>query len=190
MAIKTLAMRSPGETGDDSLHPLLGDGSRPELIALDRYDGDNVQHLVANAVTVSEVGAASVRAARRTKNRVMVGQIRYPWVRAVGASTHGRNTEDKLRIRYVEKYPDMELHKTLDLTFAKGTDTTLIAQDITRRVAEFRLAHYPDMEDQEREAFARLRQDPPRPEPEPKKFAFTNMPTCFPVSPKTAYPQF
>jgi hypothetical protein len=150
-----------------------------------RVNGNIVSPVYLVAMIISKI-----RAARRTKNRVMVGQIRYPWVRAIGASSYGRNTEDKLRIRYVEKYPDMELHKTLDLTFAKGTDTTLIAQDITRRVAEFRLAHYPDMEDQEREAFARLRQDPPRPEPQPKKFAFNNMPSCYPVNTKTAYPQF
>jgi hypothetical protein len=239
MALKTLALRSPGETGEDALHPMLSDGSNPELIAPDRYDGGTIQTLMAHTVTVGEVGGESVRvvqrvrntkiyvyvsdgrivvacpkwatgmpadvrvispvylvvmlfsklrAARRTKNKVMVGQIRYPWVAAVGASVKGPRTPAAIRIRFVERYPSMELHKVLTVTFKGAVDTPLIAQDIVRRVASFRLAHYADMKDEERDAFARLQQDPPRVAPEPKKFAFVNMPTYYKVHLQTAFP--
>jgi len=118
---------------------------------------------------------------RRMKGKALVGQIRYPWIGAVGASCRARGSVDAIRIRYAEKYPDLELHKMLELRFPKGTDATLIAQDIIRRVAAYRLAHYPELKDAERDAFARLRQDPPRP----------GMPTSWwtaPSSPLTASP--
>jgi len=49
------------------------------------------------------------------KGRALVGQIRYPWIGAVGASCRARGSVDAIHIRYAEKYPDLELHKMLEL---------------------------------------------------------------------------
>ena len=140
------------------------------------------------AVTANAVSKA--RAAHRSRGKVLVGHIRYPWLKSVGATSKtGVGSNEAIRLEYAEKLPNASVRKVIDLTLPKNIDATLVAQEIARRAVAFRLANYPTMRDDERAKFAGLSQDLPKLQPEPKKFAFVHMPTYFPVSARTAYPR-
>jgi hypothetical protein len=242
MPFNVLTIRSGLNTGDDALYPILSDASRPEVVALDDYDGPNGQHLTASAVHIIEVrdGAlktlirlrdvkidvyitdgrvalacekydkgggwvgfggvglmvavtanvvSKARAAGRSRGKVLVGHIRYPWVKAVGASVKtGIGTSESIRLEYAEKVSGVTVRKMLELTLPKNIDATHVAQEITRRATAFRLAHYPEMAAEARAKFASLNDAPPKLEPAPKKFAFVQLPTYYFVGAKTAYP--
>lgn len=138
------------------------------------------------AVTANAVSKA--RAASRSRGKVLVGHIRYPWLKSVGASSKtGFASDEAIRLEYTEKGPGGAVRKLLELTLPKNIDAALVAQDIAQRAAAYRLAYYPGMTPDHRAKFADLsgvaRLDPP-----PKKFAFHQMPTFFHVSAGTAFP--
>lgn len=141
-------------------------------------------------VAVTANAVSKMRAASRSRGKVLVGQVRYPWVKAVGASSRsGLLSSEAIRLEFCEKLPGATARKMIELTLPKNIDATLVAQEITRRVAAYRLAHYPDMGPEERARFAELSQAPPRLEPLPKKFAFCQMPTFYFVSAGSAFPR-
>ncbi|MGH3119743.1 MAG: zinc-ribbon domain-containing protein [Streptosporangiaceae bacterium] len=139
------------------------------------------------AVTANAVSKA--RAASRSRGKVLVGHIRYPWLKSVGASSKSGFTSDEaIRLEYSEKGPGAPVRKMLELTLPKNIDAALVAQDITRRAAAHRLAYYPDMPPEQRAKFAGLSQAPPL-DPPSKKFAFHQMPAFFYASAGTAFPR-
>jgi hypothetical protein len=139
------------------------------------------------AVTANVVSKA--RAASRSRGKVLVGHVRYPWLKSVGACAKTSvGTSEAIRLEYAEKLPSSTVRKIVQLTLPKNIDATLVAQEITRRAAVYRLAHYRDMTPEAQEKFAALSQEPPRLEPPPKKFAFVQLPTYYFASAKTAYP--
>jgi hypothetical protein len=80
-------------------------------------------------------GARHTAVARR-KKKVMVGQIRYEWIKRIGASSPKRP-----RIVALE-YTDSETTKSLHLhLLRRGVEPAVLAQDIARRAAAFRLRH-------------------------------------------------
>ncbi|MGH3151048.1 MAG: hypothetical protein ACRDOB_09995 [Streptosporangiaceae bacterium] len=241
MSFNVLAVRSGLDTEDDALHPILSDASRPELIALDAYDGTNVVQAVATAVCVMQVGdrglrnlvrlrdvkiniyitdgrlalacekydkgggwvgfgagaviaitanaVSKARAASRSRGKVLVGHIRYPWLKAVGASSKtGFASTEAIRLEYTERISGASVRKVLELTLPRNIDATLVAGEIAQRAAAFRLAYYPELRPDARARFASLSQAPPKLQPEPKKFAFYHMPTHFHANKQTAFP--
>jgi len=142
---------------------------------------------VAVAVTANLVSKA--RAASRSRGKVLVGHVRYPWLKSVGASTKTSvSTFEAIRLEYAEKPGGATVRKLIELTLPKNIDATLVAQEITRRAAAYRLAHYQDLTSEARAKFEALNLDPPKLEPAPKKFAFVQLPTYYFVNAKTAYP--
>jgi zinc-ribbon domain len=140
------------------------------------------------AVTANAVSKAM--AAKRSRGKVLVGHVRYPWLRNVGATSKSSFvTAEAIRLEYAEKLPSGVVRKMLELTLPKNIDATLVAQEITRRAAAFRLANYPGMSVENRAKYASLCEAPPRVEPPPKKFAFVPMPTFFYVNAATAFPR-
>jgi hypothetical protein len=140
------------------------------------------------AVTANAVSKA--RAAKRSRGKVLVGQIRYPWVKAVGATSKtGFATDEAIRIEYAEKSGGSVVRKMLELTLPKNTDAKLVAQDVARRVARYRLANTPDLKPESRASFEALSRGPALLQPQPKKFAFYPMPTFFYAAANTAYPK-
>ena len=241
MTFNVLTIRAGDDPGDDAMYPVLSDVSQPELIAFDRYDGQNTMRVVATAVQVMTTGSqlktlaklrevkidvyitdgrlalacekydkgggwvgfggagvliaatantvSKIRAANRSRGKTLVGHIRYPWLKSVGASSKtGVLSSEAIRIEFAEKHSGVTTRKLLELTLPKNIDATLVAQEITRRAAAFRLAHYSDMDHEERAKFTELSQAPPRPRPEPKKFAFCQMPTYYFAGPGSAFP--
>jgi hypothetical protein len=161
-------------------------------IACEKYDkgGGWVGFGGAGAMVAITANAVSkMRAASRSRGKVLVGHVRYPWVKTVGASSKsGMLSSEAIRLEFCEKLPGGTARKMIELTLPKNIDATLLAQDITRRVAAYRLAHYPDIGQEERVKFAGLSQAPPRLEPLPRKFALCHMPTFYFVSAGSAFP--
>jgi hypothetical protein len=140
------------------------------------------------AVTANAVSKA--RAAGRSRGKVLVGHVRYPWLKSVGASSKsGFASSEAIRLEYSENHSGGPVCKLVDLTLPKNIDATLVAREITRRAAAYRLANYPGMPAEEKAKFASLSEEPPRLAPPPKKFAFVQMPTYYHANTATAVPR-
>jgi hypothetical protein len=97
-------------------------------------------------------------AVRRRRGKMLVGQIRYPWIRAVYAQNKsGWAGSEKLRVIVQGLGHDMRL----ELTFPKDVDATAIATELVRRAARFRLTHEPELSVEERAQLASLSASPP-----------------------------
>jgi len=162
-------------------------------LACEKYDkgGSWVGFGGAGALVALTANAVSkARAAGRSRGKVLVGHIRYPWLKSVGATSKtGVGSNEAIRLEYAEKLPNAMVRKIIELTLPKNIDATLVAEEIARRAVAFRLANYPSMRHDERAKFADLSQDLPKLQPAPKKFAFVHMPTYYPASARTAYPR-
>jgi hypothetical protein len=91
--------------------------------------GDPLSSLVLNA-------GSKLLAARRRKGKVLLGQIRYEWLKAIGYSRKtGWLSSDTIRLFWTDTD---EVNWYLDLTFPKNTDTEFMAHDILRRACRYR----------------------------------------------------
>lgn len=87
--------------------------------------------IVANSVS-------KARAAIRSHGKMLVGQVRYPWIQRVGSSPKtGWASEEKLIFHETTKGGAT----TLTLTLPKNVDSSLVASEVTRRLAQYRLAN-------------------------------------------------
>jgi hypothetical protein len=85
--------------------------------------------------------------ARRRRGKMLVGQIRYPWIRAVYAQNKaGWSGIEMLRV-FVKARDEVYW---LDLTFPRDVDATAVGTELIRRAARFRLAYEPDLNGVER----------------------------------------
>jgi hypothetical protein len=125
-------------------------------------------------------------AARRRRGKMLVGQVRFPWITAVyaqsrvgfgGAETLRviANTGGKNRLR-------------VDLTFPKNVDATAIGTELIRRAARFRLAaDQAPIADKERARLLELtRVEPLTYRKESGKMAGHEFPTSWPASERSA----
>ncbi len=112
--------------------------------------------------------------ARKGKGRVMVGQIRYEWIKRIGASPRF-NWPRTLPIVALE-YTDGETTKSLHLhLFRRGVEPVVLAQDIARRTAVFRLRHNPGLTPGQQAVLEQLiNADVLR--PTPKEWAYYDLP--------------
>ena len=93
-------------------------------------------------------------AAHRRRGKMLVGQIRYPWIDSVYIQSRvGFSGTEKLRV--VANVGGKNLLR-LDLTFPKDVDAAAIGTELIRRAARFRLAH--DDEALNQSELARLEQ--------------------------------
>lgn len=100
--------------------------------------------------------ASGVRAARRRRGKMLVGHVRYPWLRGVYASGARKGRGSEL-LRLVVEGDSGTLH--LDLALPRGAGATAVAADVIRRAARFRLHYDEDATDDQRaelETLARL----------------------------------
>jgi Protein of unknown function (DUF2510) len=157
-------------------------------VACSKYDKGGGWRGASLAVPVLNL-ASKARAASRRKGKMLVGQIRYPWLAQVGFTEKaGFGTLDALRLEVVEKADGVERVVYLDLDFPKGTDTGRLALLISQRSAAYRLRNDPELSPDEREKFEHLVRGVAL-RSEPKKFAFFKMPTRYFVSSASAYPK-
>jgi hypothetical protein len=147
---------------------------------------------IATAAVLNTVSKA--RAARRRRGKLLVGHIRYPWLRAVGA---GRKTgwlsDERLRLTVCHKAGGAASRPlALDITLPKRANAALAAQDIAWRAAKFHLAHT-EIDPTNRDVYERLVNSPPVVEPgisgwrEPQELGFIQIPESYFANPTTAH---
>jgi hypothetical protein len=142
------------------------------------------------AVALTATAVSKTRAASRRRGKILTGQVRYPWLSSVHAHPRsGRGSREKLRLGFATcDEQGSWIPYLLDVTLPAGTFSALqAAQDIARRAAAFRLAHYSPAEGQ-RVALIELASAPVLAPPAAGQFAGYVMPGSSAVGGSTAYP--
>jgi hypothetical protein len=159
-------------------------------IACVKFDkgGGWVGHGGGAAVMALGLNAISkARAAHRRKGKMLVGQVRFPWLSQVGACPRQRLLgEESLRMVLGENCGEAKRILAVDLTLPKNIDALHVSQTIAQRAARFRLEHT-DVRDEHVGAFQAL-MAAERLSAEPKRFAMYKMPSFFNANPQTAFP--
>ena len=123
-------------------------------------------------------------AARRRRGKMLVGQIRYPWISAVYAQNKGGWLGSEVLRVFVE-VDDVSMR--LDLTLPKDVDATAVATELVRRAAAFRLRHEVALQPAERERLVQLAQLAPLVwRKENKEMVGVDLPTFWPVGSRSA----
>jgi hypothetical protein len=129
---------------------------------------------------------ARARAARRAKNTMLVGHVRFPWLYQVGASPNqGVRAEEQLRLILGEDVGGTARRLALDLTFPHHVDSLQVAREIVQRAARLRLAHDP-LPGEDNDALRALT-DAERLTPEAKCFALYTLPGFVNAHPESAW---
>ncbi len=100
------------------------------------------------------------RAASRRRGKMLVGQVRYPWLGLVGAKRKtGLVHVNSLRLIGTDRVTKDQLQ--LILTFKSSVDPCGLAQTIAGRAARFRLDSEPEASAEERQKWQALVEPPP-----------------------------
>lgn len=157
-------------------------------VACTKYDKGGGWRGASLAVPVLNL-ASMARAAARRRGKMLVGHVRYPWLKAVGFTEKtGMTSSDGLRLVTVHKVDGNERTLYFDLGFPKGTDTAKLAHLISQRAARYRLGSGEPLKDEARVKFEELVSGHPL-RGEPKKYVHYSMPTYFFVAAGNAYPK-
>jgi hypothetical protein len=117
----------------------------------------------AVAAGAAAVSAASARS--RIQGTIMVGHLRYEWISKIWASP-GRH----LSLEYVSN----DVPRAMEIQVIGGI-SVIMAQDITRRVAAFRLKENPDLPAGHRAVLEELQEAEPL-RPTPRKWGYYELP--------------
>jgi hypothetical protein len=140
---------------------------------------------VGNPIGMIALNAGSkLLAANRRRGKMLVGQIRYPWIQGVYAQNKsGWAGAEMMRVAVKSRGQLLRL----DLTFPKDVDATAVATELIRRTAQFRLTHDPTVDDAEVKRLQELAQVPPLVwRKADNKLAGHQFPTHWPVAYKSA----
>jgi len=144
------------------------------------------------AVALMASAASKVRAAAAgRRGKIMAAQLRYPWLKSVHAHPQTRwSDQEQLRLGFATKGADGEWRPYVwDITLPPRTVSSMdAAQDIIRRAAAFRLAHWPVLLADHQARLTELARADPLEPPPPGKFAGYAMPTYSAVRTSTAFP--
>jgi hypothetical protein len=135
-------------------------------------------------------GVSKARAAHRRHGKVLVGQVRYPWLRCVGYKPKaGWGSSEEIRLGLVSR-SDNGAHQELflDIALPKDVDSSATARAIITRAADYRL-HHEEVPEEDRASLQVLAAGPSLGAPEAKKFALHTLPRYAFVSTASAYPR-
>lgn len=138
------------------------------------------------AVAVASNAASHALAARRRRGKMLVGQVRYPWINAVYAQNRvGFGGVEKLRV--VASASGRGLLR-VDLTLPKDVDACSVGTELIRRAAAFRLAHdaEPLADDEQRRLRELANVAPLKFVKGTGKMAGHEFPTCWPAGERSA----
>jgi hypothetical protein len=159
-------------------------------VAVEKFDkGKRYWGIGAGAaVALVATGVSAARAAHRRKGKVLVGHVRYQWLKYVAAShRQGARGNNDISVGCDVKTAGGTRTYRLYITLAQVNPLDA-AQDIIHRAAQYRLSYFPgNLEHHDR--LRELTEAPALPAPEPKKMASYVMPNYFFVNNKTAYPE-
>lgn len=137
---------------------------------------------------VFAIMVSAIRAAVRRHGKVLVGQIRYPWLRSVGSTTKVDWKSVECLV-FTTVLPN-HVEGRLTLTMNPSGNAAGTAAEIVRRAATYRLASASHLSNEERAALEELaRADPLTPKPSPSAdhaTFFPPMPAAMPVGPDSA----
>jgi hypothetical protein len=162
------------------------------VVAIEKFEKGNLYlgfSSPTEGIAVLASGVSALRAARRRKGKVLVGQVRYQWLKFAGADPRisiGSGGGIYLGCE-VKGAAGTRLYR-LVVTLARGqVDPLDIIQDIIQRAARYRLAHFPGNPDHHAR-LDELAKVPRLPNPKPKELASYAMPNYFYVASANAYP--
>jgi hypothetical protein len=179
-------LRSVVKVPDIKAHFLITDARI--AIACEKYDKGG--GWVGTSLAVPVLNAISyARAAARRRGKMLVGHVRYPWLKSIGFSSKTNwLTSEALRLQVSSTVDGTPRWLFLDVTLPKNVDASKVAVAVAQRAARYRLAHDPEMTDEERQRFLQLASAAAK-AAEPKKFVFFELPTFYKVNRATAYPK-
>ena len=123
---------------------------------------------------VLNVGS-KVLAARRRRGKMLVGQVRFPWIANVGSTTKtGWRSEETLH--FDTRFTEDELCR-LTLQLPKNAGASRAAAEIARRAATYRLAVEDGLGDDERAALEELTRSEPLTSSVKNEISFHAFPT-------------
>ena len=143
------------------------------------------------AVALTAHAVSKARTVSRRRGRIMAAQLRYPWLKSVHAHPQTRwSDQEQLRLGFATRRADGEWRPYVwDITLPPRTVSSMdAAQDIIRRAAAFRLAHWPVLLADHQARLTELARADPLELPPPGKFAGYAMPTYSAVRTSTAFP--
>lgn len=147
------------------------------------------------AVAVAANAVSKARAASRRKGKLLVGQVRYPWIHSIRATPKVDFRTSEYILISMNASPSADSRFVmLELIVPKGTLALDFAHDLVQRTARYRLTHDPQMAPDERDAFAELAETSRRELATPSTFKNNTwveytMPTVYRVNAATAYPK-
>lgn len=135
------------------------------------------------ATLVLNAGSKAL-AARRRRGKMLVGQMRFPWISNVGSTTKtGWLSEENL-------YFDASFSKgescRMTLQLPKNVSASRAAAEIARRAATYRLAVEDELSDDERQALEQLAECEPLTSSVKNQISFHQFPTHWFVNEKSA----
>lgn len=147
------------------------------------------------AVAAAANAVSKARAAARRKGKLMVAQVRYPWLQqALATPKVDWKTSGKVRLRVNAAPSGANRFIMLELTVSKHLSALTVCHDVAVRAARYRLAHDASMEPGERALFEELAASPERQPQEPTSgrnptWAVYPVPSSYRVNRVTAFPQ-
>jgi hypothetical protein len=132
-----------------------------------------------------------VRESRQRDGRLLLGHLRYHWIKEVGYYPRQNVVSPaQLRLSVSHKVDaGTDPHTlTVDLFLPLATNPLQLSQTIVRRAAKYRLEHF-TVSDEQKEAFETLVSNPAFPEPTGAQFSMCRMPSSYFVNASTAYPE-
>lgn len=146
------------------------------------------------AIAAAANAVSKAMAASRRKGKLLVAQVRYPWLQQTLATPKvDWKTSGKVRLRVNAAPSGANRFIMLELTVNKQTSALTVCHDIAVRAARYRLANDASMEPEERARFEEIAASPERQPKEPTSgrnptWAVYAMPTSFRVNRVTALP--
>lgn len=181
-------LRTLAGVGDSEVDVFITDSR--VAIACSKYEKSGGWHgFTVGGMAVAAAANAGSRAlaGRRSRGKLLVGQVRYQWLKLAGfTSRTGRSHPERIRLGTSTKGPDGTTRDLmLDLSLPKGASGQELASDIVRRAAIYRLAHTQPRSPDERTRFEQLQRTASLPTESLKKFACCRLPSFYYVSPPT-----
>jgi hypothetical protein len=128
--------------------------------------------------------------ARTGSSEMLVGHVRYPWLRCVGFKPKaGWGSSEELRLGVMARAPDGSTRELfLDIRFPKGIDSAAVARAAVASAARYHLAYGELADEAEQESWEGLADRPSLAAASSGKFVLYRLPSFSLVNAMSAYP--
>ena len=152
-------------------------------LACSKYDKGGGWIGTPGAMIMMNAASKGLAAIRR-HGKMMVGQVRYPWIVGVGSTARlGMGSEERL---VLDCKSDQANRLRLTVYLPRDIDSAAVAAEVARRAAHYRLRSEADLAEDKRSAFTALTLTQPLPAGPKNVIQFHRMPTFFFVNAHSA----